>query len=94
MNDDLPVKVGHYIWGHDLEGGQGDMGAFFDLSLNFTPREKIKRITILWAGRQDILRPVVFQVGLQPAWVILAVWAREAFSIAAEVSQSADLFCS
>jgi hypothetical protein len=38
------------------------------------------------------LRPVVFQAGLQPDWVIFAVWAREAFSIAAEVSFSADIF--
>jgi hypothetical protein len=37
---------------------------------------------------------VVFQAGLQPDWVILAVWAREAFSIAAaaEVSFSAEIF--
>ncbi len=47
MNDDLPVKVGHYIWGHDLEGGQGDMMAFIYLSLNFASLEKFKRITIL-----------------------------------------------
>ncbi len=31
MNDDLPVKVFHYIWGHGLEGGQGDIRAFIDL---------------------------------------------------------------
>jgi hypothetical protein len=37
---------------------------------------------------------VVFQVGLQPAWVKLAVCAREAFSTAAEVSHSAITFCS
>ena len=67
MNDDLPVKVGHNIWGHDLEGGKGDLKACIDLSLNFAPHKKIKRITILWAGRQDILRPVVFQVCRQPA---------------------------
>jgi hypothetical protein len=35
---------------------------------------------------------VVFQAGLQPDWVIFAMWAREAFSIAAEVSFSADIF--
>jgi hypothetical protein len=35
-----------------------------------------------------------FQVGRQPAWVILALWAREAFSIAAEFSHSTDIFCS
>ena len=70
------------------------MRAFTDLSLKFAPHEKIKRITILLAGRQNILRPVVFQVGPQPVWVKLAVWAREAFSIAAEVSHSADIFCS
>ena len=35
-----------------------------------------------------------FSVGLQPVWEILAVSAREAFSIAAEVSHSADIFCS
>ncbi len=39
MNDDLPVKVGHYIWGHDLEGGQSDMRASIDLSLNFALHE-------------------------------------------------------
>jgi hypothetical protein len=39
---------------------------------------------------------VVFQVGLQPVWVKLAVWARKAFSIDAEVSHSAEIlvFCS
>jgi hypothetical protein len=47
MKNDLPVKVGHYIRGHDLEGGKGDMRAFIDLSLNFAPHEKINRITIL-----------------------------------------------
>ncbi len=41
MNDDLPVKVGHYIWGHDLEGGQVDMRAFIDLSLKYAPHEII-----------------------------------------------------
>ncbi len=70
------------------------MRACIDLSLNFAPYEKINSITILWAGRQDILRPVVFQVCRQPAWVILAVLAREAFSVAAEVSHSADILCS
>ncbi len=39
MNDDLPVKVGHYTWGHDLEGGQSDMRASIDLSLNFATYE-------------------------------------------------------
>jgi hypothetical protein len=34
-----------------------------------------------------------FSVVLQPAWAILAARAREAFSIAAEVSNSADIFC-
>jgi hypothetical protein len=37
---------------------------------------------------------VDFQVGLQPAWVILAVCAREAFSTPAEVSHSTNIFCS
>ncbi len=36
---------------------------------------------------------MVFQAGFQPASVILAEGAREAFSIAAEVPQSADIFC-
>jgi hypothetical protein len=35
---------------------------------------------------------VVFQAGFQPDWVILAEWAREAFSVAAEVPQSANIF--
>ncbi len=41
MNDDLPVKVSHYIWGHGFEGGQGDMRAFIDLSLKNAPHETI-----------------------------------------------------
>ncbi len=41
MNDDLPVKVSHYSWGHDLEGGQGDMRAFIDLSLKNAPHKII-----------------------------------------------------
>ncbi len=92
MNNDLPVKEGHYIWGHDLEGGKGDMRAFIYLFPNFAPHEKINRITILWAGRPDFLQTVDFQVGLQPARVILPLWAREAFSTAAEFSHSTDMF--
>ena len=41
MNDDLPVKVSHYSCGHDLEGGQGDMRAFIDLSLKNEPHKII-----------------------------------------------------
>jgi hypothetical protein len=63
-----------------------------DISLNFAPHEIIKKITILCAGRQDFLQPVVFQVSLQPAWVILALWAREAFSTTPEVLLSANKF--
>ena len=43
MNDDLPVKVSHYSWGHDLEVGQGDMRAFIDLSLKNAPH------TVKWS---------------------------------------------
>jgi hypothetical protein len=35
---------------------------------------------------------VVFQPGLQPDWAISAVWVCEAFSAAAEVSYSAEIF--
>ncbi len=41
MNDDLPVKVSQYSWGHDLEGGQGDMRAFIELSLKIAPHKII-----------------------------------------------------
>ncbi len=41
MNDDLPVKVSPYIWGHGLEGVQEDMWAFIDLSVNYAPHEII-----------------------------------------------------
>jgi hypothetical protein len=64
MNDDLPAKVGHSIWGHDLEGGQGDMRAFIDLSLNYAPHEIIWRVTFCSAGGPHFLQPVVNQVGL------------------------------
>ncbi len=65
MNDDLPVKVGDYIWGHDLEGGQSDTRASIDLSLNFAPHEIIWRFKICWAGRPHFLQPVDHQAGLQ-----------------------------
>jgi hypothetical protein len=85
VDDDLPVFVSHYLWEPGLEGGQDIIRLSIDLSLNFAPHEIIKRITILWAGRPDFLQTVVFQVGLQPAWVIFAVWAREAFNTTPEV---------
>ncbi len=79
-DDDLPVHVGHYLWDLVPDGVQGVMRVFnfIDLFPNFAPHEFFSRITTRWAGRTDFLRQVVFQVGLQPAWVILAVWAREA----------------
>jgi hypothetical protein len=36
-DDDLPVNVGPYIHDLGLEGGQGVMWTFIDLSLNFAP---------------------------------------------------------
>ena len=92
LDDDLPVLVSHYLWDLGSKGGLGAMRLFTDISLNFAPHEIIKKITILWAGRQDFLQPVVFQVSLQPAWVILALWAREAFSTTPEVLHSANNF--
>ena len=40
-DDDLLVNVGHYIQDLDLEGGQGVMRVFIDLSLNFASHEII-----------------------------------------------------
>ncbi len=69
VDDDLPVHAGHYLWDLGSKRGLGAMRLFIDLSLNFAPHEIIKKITILWAGRQDFLRPVVFQVSLrQHGW--------------------------
>ena len=65
MNEDIPVKFGHYIWDHGLEGGQGVMRLFINLSLNFPPHEIIWKISIFWTGRPDFLGPMVLQVGLQ-----------------------------
>ena len=94
VDDDLLVHSGHYLWDIGSEGGQSAMRLFTDLPLNFAPLEKIKRITILWAGRPVFFRPVVFQAGLQPYWVILPGLVREAFTTPAEVSYSADIFYS
>ncbi len=71
MNDDLSVKVGHYLWGHGLEGGQGDMRALIDLSLNYAPHEIILRVAICWAGKPPhFFQPVVHQARLQLVMVV------------------------
>ncbi len=41
-DDDLPVNVGHYICDLGLEGGQGVMRLFIDLSLIYAPHEYSK----------------------------------------------------
>jgi hypothetical protein len=82
MNDKLLVLVGHYLQDLGPEGGQGVMRLFIDLSLKFTPHRRIKRNTICmvsWEARFSSTNGF-FQVGLQPGWMILAVWARKAFS--------------
>ncbi len=66
-DDNHPVNVGHYIWDLGLEGGQGVMKVFIDLSVNCAPHEIISRVAICWAGRPHFLQPVVHQVGLQLA---------------------------
>jgi hypothetical protein len=70
------------------------MRVFTDLSCNFAPHEIVYRIITWSAGKPDFLRPVDFQVGSQPAWVIFALWAHEALSTAPEFSHSTDIFCS
>ncbi len=40
-DDDLPVNFGHYNQDLDIEGGQGVMRVFIDLSLNYTPHKII-----------------------------------------------------
>ena len=70
------------------------MRASIDLSLNFAPHEKSEGLQSFELGGQISWDQWFFSVGLQPVWEILAVSAREAFSIAAEVSHSADIFCS
>ena len=66
MNDDLPVKVGHYIWDHGLEGGQGVFRLFINLSLNFAPHEITKGLQsfelggqISWDQWSSSLQPVL-----------------------------------
>ncbi len=58
-DDNLPVNVCHYIWDLGIEGGQGVMRVFIDLSINYTPHEIISRVAICWAGRPHFLQPVV-----------------------------------
>ncbi len=59
VDEDLHVHAGHYLWDLGSKGGLCAMRLFIDLSHNFARHEIIKKITILWAGRQDFLRPVV-----------------------------------
>jgi hypothetical protein len=69
MNDDLPVKVGHYIWNHGLEGGQGVFWLFINLSLNFAPHEITKELQSFELGGQISLDQWSFRLAftaLQP----------------------------
>ncbi len=68
------------------------MKLFIDLSLNFAPQEIFKRISVWGAGRPDFLGSVVFQCWPSESLGDFSCVAREAFSIAAEVSHSADIF--
>jgi hypothetical protein len=70
------------------------MKASIDLYLNFAPHEKSKGLHYCELGGKISFDQWFFSVGLQPVWEILAVSAREAFSIAAEVSHPAHIFCS
>ncbi len=79
-NDKLPVYVGHYLQDLGPEGGQGVMRLSFDLSLKFAPHRRIKRITILWAGRPDFLWPVVFSGWPSARLDDFSCVARKAFS--------------
>ncbi len=92
--DDLPAHVGHYLRDLGSEGGQGVIRLFIDLSLNFAPHEIIKGLQSCELGGKISFDQWFFQAVLQPAWVILALSAREAFGIAAEVLHSAHIFCS
>ncbi len=40
-DDDLPVNSGHYNQDLGIEGGQGVIRVFIDLSINFPPHEII-----------------------------------------------------
>ncbi len=45
-DDGLPVHVGHYLQDLGPEGGQGVMKLFINLSLKYTPCERIQMITV------------------------------------------------
>ncbi len=74
MNDDLPVKVGHYIWDHGLEGGQGVMRLFINLSLNFAPHEITKGLQSFELGGQISMDQWSFRLAFSLSWAILAVF--------------------
>ena len=69
MNDDIPVKFGHYIWDHGLEGGQGVMRPFINLSLNFAPHQITKGLQSFELGGQISLDQGSFRLAFsQPGW--------------------------
>ncbi len=74
MNDDLPVMVGHYIWDHGLEGGQGVFRLFIDLSLNFAPHEITKGLQSFELGGQISLDQWSFRLAFSQSWGSLAMF--------------------
>ena len=74
MNDDLPVKVGHYIWDHGLEGGQGVFRLFINLSHKFAPHEISKGLQSFELGGQISLDQWSFRLAFSQSWAILAVF--------------------
>ena len=74
MNDNLPVKVGHYIWVHCLEGGQSVFRLFINLSLNFAPHEITKGLQSFELGGQISLDQWSFRLAFSQSWAILAMF--------------------
>jgi hypothetical protein len=74
MNDNLPVKVGHYNWDHGLEGGQGVFRLFINLSLKFAPNEITKGLQSFELGGQISLDQWSFRLAFSQSWAILAMF--------------------
>jgi hypothetical protein len=85
MVDDLPVHVSHYLQDLDPEGGQAVMRLFIDLPLKYASHgERSKGLQSGELGGQISCDQWFSMLAFSQFWVILAEWARKAFSTPAK----------
>jgi hypothetical protein len=84
MDDDLPVYVSHYLQDLGPKGGQGIMKLLLTSLSNTLHMESSKGLQSGKLGGQISCNQWFSMLAFSQFWVILAVWARKAFSTLAK----------